>query len=337
VIAIDFSDATPKPGPVRNVRLGPGTLAATLGAVGVAASAVWWSLRDRDLIGSSAIFPPACVGKRRRRFVEPVFTPDLARCAAHGFEYGSGSVVFDSVVVVAPGVSYERGVPLALAGDYWEMGLDALAVSPDSRWLLAVGGGLISRWDLRKVKAGRKSEEPVEAGTLVLGRDGEEDDWERDVVAVAFSPDGKVLATGHADGEVRLYNLRSRKQVAVLQPPARASKDVGIKELTFSSDGGRLAARSARRITVLDRARKAVVARLDAGEPTGAAFHPDGTRLLTGGLDGRVRVWDSATWRQVGQYDWEVGPVHSVAVSPDGFTAAVGGDDSRVVVWDVDP
>ncbi|HJZ57134.1 MAG TPA: hypothetical protein VKE74_19345 [Gemmataceae bacterium] len=316
--------------------------------------AVWWSLADRRPIGRSAVFPPACVAdKRPRAFLEPVFIPpDLTRCAVHGFEYGGGSVVMDYVVLVAPGVSYEEGIMaeesqqedrmlpsfLWLAGDYWEMGLEALAVSPDGRWLVAVGvSGFFSRWDLRKVKSGRKSARPIEAAPLVLGREDEDEDWEGgDVVALALSPDGKVLATGATDGEVQLFNLRSRKQVATLQPPAeeKRRKDAWVRGLAFSPDGKRLAARSVKWVTILDTAGKAAAARLGAGEVTDVAFHPDGTRLLTGGADERVCVWDTATLKEVGQYAWKIGPIHSVAVSPDGLTAAAGGDDSRVVVWD---
>jgi len=339
VLVIDLSDAAKQPGPVRNLRLGPGTLAATLGAKSAVAEAVWWSLADRKLIGRSAIFPPEYVADEGSvKFVDPVFTPDLARCAIHGFDYGSGSVEFNFVLVVAPGVSSEQGVHLDLAGDYWEMGLEAMAVSPDGRWLVAVGmEGWFSRWDLRKVKLGRKSEGSIEAAPLLLGRADEEEDWEGgDVVAMAISPDGKVLATGNFEGGVRLYNLRSRKQVAALQPPAAENEqqDACVQGLTFSPDGKRLAARSVKWVTILDTVGKAAPARLEAGEVTDAVFHPDGRRLLVGSLDGRVCVWDAATLEDVGQYDWEIGPVHSVAVSTDGLTAAAGGADSQVVVWD---
>src|SRR5262245_10479332 len=132
MLVIDFSSHfTEKPSPVRNVRISPDsrTLAATLGEAGKATGAVWWNLADNKRIGKSDVYPPECreyssslypAGGRdyggsaaySRTFSDPVFTPDLARCAIHGFSYGSGSVVFDGVVIVAPGVPYEEGIHL---------------------------------------------------------------------------------------------------------------------------------------------------------------------------------------------------------------------------------
>ncbi|MBV8541347.1 MAG: pentapeptide repeat-containing protein, partial [Pseudonocardiales bacterium] len=64
------------------------------------------------------------------------------------------------------------------------------------------------------------------------------------------------------------------------------------------------------------------------------AWSPDGTRLLTGGRDGDVRVWDAASGeplhRLTGHTDW----VWAVAWSPDGTRLLTGGGDGTVRVWD---
>ena len=71
------------------------------------------------------------------------------------------------------------------------------------------------------------------------------------------------------------------------------------------------------------------------GPVLGVAYSPDGTRIVSGGDDGRVRQWDSESGAAVGtplegHGDW----VRSVAYSPDGTRIVSGGDDGRVRQWD---
>ncbi|MGH3773979.1 MAG: WD40 repeat domain-containing protein, partial [Pseudonocardiaceae bacterium] len=64
------------------------------------------------------------------------------------------------------------------------------------------------------------------------------------------------------------------------------------------------------------------------------AWSPDGTRLLTGGTDGIIRVWDATTAELLHQLTGHTGGVHAVAWSPDGTRLLTGGTDSTVRVWD---
>jgi hypothetical protein len=45
-------------------------------------------------------------------------------------------------------------------------------------------------------------------------------------------------------------------------------------------------------------------------------------------------MWDTATWGEVGRFDWDVGPISCVAAAPDGMRMAAGGGTGKVVVWD---
>src|SRR5262249_37833843 len=67
----------------------------------------------------------------------------------------------------------------------------------------------------------------------------------------------------------------------------------------------------------------------------GLAFAPDGATFVTGGHDGKVRVWDAAGRRPRGPW-FQAGPqsVLACAFSPDGKLLATGGIDQAVALWD---
>jgi WD40 repeat protein len=71
-------------------------------------------------------------------------------------------------------------------------------------------------------------------------------------------------------------------------------------------------------------------------EFTGLAFHPSGRYLAATSNDATVKLYDTATWKVVRSFNWDIGRLRSVAFSPDGMLAAAGGDRGKVVVWDVD-
>src|SRR5262249_27180956 len=64
------------------------------------------------------------------------------------------------------------------------------------------------------------------------------------------------------------------------------------------------------------------------------AFSPDGTRLVSGGQDTTVRVWDAGTGQETLTLRGHKGMVSSVAFSPDGTRLVSGGNDKTVRVWD---
>lgn len=74
--------------------------------------------------------------------------------------------------------------------------------------------------------------------------------------------------------------------------------------------------------------------RLDGGA-TAVAWHPDGQRLITAGLDSVVRVWDATSGQLLHALRGSRDPVTCLAVSPDGQLVAAGADDRTLWLWDV--
>jgi WD40 repeat protein len=69
------------------------------------------------------------------------------------------------------------------------------------------------------------------------------------------------------------------------------------------------------------------------------AYSPDGSRIVSGGADETVRVWDAETGQELTELTGHAGTVNSVAYSPDGAHGGgrivSGGSDGTVRVWDV--
>lgn len=159
----------------------------------------------------------------------------------------------------------------------------AVAFSADGKWLAAGGAEhTIKLWNLEN------GSEPF----LLVGqeRDAAPDaPEENSVFTLAFSPDGKTLASGGTDARVRLWDLEKRK-------PRASLKHKGlISALAFSQDGTRLAASSVNgSVYVLDAEGGRKSASLWQGGGDGLigalAFSPDGKVLAIGARD-VIKLW----------------------------------------------
>jgi WD40 repeat protein/predicted Ser/Thr protein kinase len=124
------------------------------------------------------------------------------------------------------------------------------------------------------------------------------------VLSLAFSPDGHLLATGSADGSARLWETSTGRQLHLL------SGHLNVSSVGFSPDGQRLVTTSGVtnlhssggrvfKVFLWDVASGRQFLTLHAHDNVvyGAAFSPDGHRLVTASADNTARIWTAFPWR----------------------------------------
>jgi WD40 repeat protein len=161
------------------------------------------------------------------------------------------------------------------------------------------------------------------------------------VTALAFQPGGLLLASGHDDGGVRLWDHAGGRLAYELRPPVSpsgSSKDLAVSALAFSLDG--------RKLAVAAEDRSIVLWELTTGEMIGRllghtdripalAWHPDGRRLVSAGWDTTARVWDAEANLPLILLNSHAAQVHALAFSPDGKRLACADSAPAVHLWDM--
>ena len=152
---------------------------------------------------------------------------------------------------------------------------------------------------------------------------------------VAFSPDGKILSSGGADGAIRLWRVAGWLP---LGPPLTGHGGAAYS-VVFSPDGKTLASSGADgTIRLWDVAQHRALGPplFVGGTVWSLAFSPDGQTLAAGYDDTTIGLWDVRTHQPIGPpLAGHTGAVFALAFNPAGTILASGSADSTVRLWDV--
>jgi WD40 repeat protein len=216
----------------------------------------------------------------------------------------------------------------------------SLAFSPNDRTLAITGDGSTQLWDLTDPHHPRPlAELPDDGMNPLTGEAG---------TAVAFSPDGRVLATARSDTTTHLWDITD-----VHHPVRRATlpngPDTGTNPglrggVAFSPRGHVLATTARDQTTRLwditnPHDPQPLGALTDhTGSPLTIAFSPDGSVLATGSDDMTGQLWDLTDPRRprlLTDLTGHAGAVLALAFSPDGHTLATASGDRTTRLWNI--
>ncbi len=156
--------------------------------------------------------------------------------------------------------------------------------------------------------------------------------------SVAWSPDGKRIASGSWDQTVQVWDALSGKNVFIYHGHAGAQN--GVFTVGWSPDGKRIASGGGDKTVQVWDAINGENVLTYRGHSNGIhkiAWSPDGKRIVSGSFDHTAQVWDASTGKNILTYRGHSDVVYWVTWSPNGqYIASAGGaNDKTVQVWDV--
>ncbi|OAI49606.1 hypothetical protein AYO44_06270 [Planctomycetaceae bacterium SCGC AG-212-F19] len=200
----------------------------------------------------------------------------------------------------------------------------AVAFSPDGKTLLsgsAVQPGAEKTWQTPMLNCWDAATGELKWS---LGASGDT------IAAVAYSPNGKLVATGSFNGTADLWDPATHKGAGKFlgdQYFGNKGHRGAVMCVAFSADSATLATGGIDgtiRFWDTNTEKQKTVIREHKSWVNALVYSPDGTTLASGSSDNTVKLWDAGTLKETASFAERTGEVRSLAFSPDGKTLAVG-------------
>jgi WD40 repeat protein len=198
--------------------------------------------------------------------------------------------------------------------------LSSVAFSPQQATTLAIGesSGAVALYDL-----------PRSAPVVLVGPDSS-------VNQTAFDARGDKLAASYGDGDVVVWDVRSRKELARF--PAPSGNAGSTTALAFSPDGDQVAAAYSDYGIVIFPMTSAHSPSVTLGTTapiSSLAYTPDGSVLIGGDFLGNAEIFDAPRWHLVETLSGDGSSIYGLSVTPDGHTMATADDAGNLQLWDL--
>jgi len=242
--------------------------------------------------------------------------------------------ILAGILALAAGVFWQRTIQsnkLAVSRELSAAAVSNLEIDPERSTLLALQA--LSRSDT--LEARNALHQAVPALHLLMNIPAHPGG----VPEVAYSPDGRMIASMGARQEIKLWEADSGELIRTLM-----GADEFTSSAAFSPDGNMLATAYSTQVILWDPSNGEKLGTL-AGESVGTtvgynlgvgqiSFSPDGKYLATANMDGAPVIWDLTTHTRVMSLVAEMSPTKGIAYSPDGKSLATGGDEGIVRIRD---
>jgi len=273
---------------------------------------ILWDMRTKRIIG------------------EPLIGHTAAATLAFNVESDILASASDDGTIILWDVETGQPIGKPMKGHSGEV--NSVAFSPDGKNLVSGGDdGSIILWNTSiRLNTNLTASNPIgESLTSIYSSN----------FSMAFSPDGKTLASGNIFS-ISYWNMTTSPPYRL--PPA-SNFNLGnlgeVHSVTFSPDGKFIASADSDDVTIWDATtREPVMEPFEDHSSTvnSVAFSPDSKILASADDDGKLILLDVRTHQTIGEpILGDLGSINSLAFSPDGNILAAGCDESSIILWDV--